>query len=181
MVSTHSPNFSHHAVKVDSYDISSPVRKVSYRQVINESYPKHTYANVSSSGIPHVGPRGVTTKKSYRERARSAFHKAKAKMHGPTHSKSSTMVWFLVLIVIVVIIIGILALVSHNRKHGNTKGETCTANKDCAKDHFCSGDKTCQEGVNGKDIGQTCSSSKECEVDLGCSSGKCQLLTNGSS
>ncbi len=87
------------------------------------------------------------------------------------------------LLLIYLINIGLIALTGwiiyyiFFHKKGNTEGEKCSRNEDCAAEHYCGGDNQCHKGTNGKAEGATCTESGDCELGLKCSAGKCSKAT----
>ena len=63
------------------------------------------------------------------------------------------------------------------KNKGNTEGEKCSKQDDCAAEHYCGGDNQCHMGVNGKDEGATCANSGDCKLGLKCKSKKCIKAT----
>lgn len=59
------------------------------------------------------------------------------------------------------------------RKHGNTQGESCKSNADCAAKHYCGGDGKCQAGTSGGASGTDCTVNSDCAVGLACVNDKC--------
>lgn len=87
------------------------------------------------------------------------------------------------LIGIGLLIILILALIAWAiyyfffHKKGNTEGEKCSHQNDCAAEHYCGGDNQCHMGANGKSKGATCANSGDCELGLKCTSKKCSTAS----
>ena len=81
----------------------------------------------------------------------------------------------LIIIVLSLIVWAIYGLFFH--KKGNTEGEKCSHQNDCAAEHFCGGDNQCHKGANGKAEGAICANSGDCELGLKCTSKKCTKVS----
>lgn len=83
-------------------------------------------------------------------------------------SGSSTWIWWLVFFVVLIVISAIVIAYLLTRKSGNTEGEKCQKNEDCAAGHFCGGDFKCHTGSNGVGESGFCEITSQCEVNLVC-------------
>ena len=90
--------------------------------------------------------------------------------------KSNTVEYVILGIVILVALVaaGYLIWQFAFQKNGNTTGETCSGNDDCAAKHYCGGDGRCHAGTAGGGAGTTCTDSADCMLGLTCTLNKCE-------
>ncbi len=83
-----------------------------------------------------------------------------------TEFNPEVILWVLLGIVVLSLIIWVIFLLGSS--HGNTEGEPCQREDDCAGGHYCGGDFRCHVGPKGVGEGGKCELTRDCEVGLVC-------------
>lgn len=84
--------------------------------------------------------------------------------------------WVILGLIVLALVIWVIFLLGSS--HGNTEGEPCQREDDCASGHFCGGDFKCHSGPKGISEGGKCELTKDCEVSLVCTKDLCVNPTN---